>query len=91
MSGLPYLVVGDGSSHHDEYVPLAASGFKDFDHGHSANADEPSRERLVSFARLEKKADYLMLWALGVGAAVSGNFFGWNFGLDQGVAFACTP
>ena len=26
----------------------------------------------------------MSLWALGVGAVISGDFFGWNFGLDSG-------
>ena len=34
--------------------------------------------------QLRKKANWLLLWGLGVGAAISGNFFGWNFGLLTG-------
>jgi ethanolamine permease len=34
--------------------------------------------------RLEKSAGWLLLWALGVGAVISGDFFGWNFGLAAG-------
>lgn len=34
--------------------------------------------------RKERKARLLHLWALGAGAVVSGDFFGWNFGLAQG-------
>lgn len=33
---------------------------------------------------LRRYAGPWSLWALGVGAAISGNFFGWNFGLDVG-------
>ena len=34
--------------------------------------------------RLKRVAGVLALWALGVGAVISGDFFGWNFGLDAG-------
>src|SRR5687768_8888897 len=33
---------------------------------------------------LRKYARVWSLWALGVGAVVSGDFFGWNFGLGAG-------
>src|SRR5258708_7757744 len=33
---------------------------------------------------LRKHARALHLWALGVGAVISGDFFGWNFGLVEG-------
>lgn len=33
---------------------------------------------------LERQAGIWSLWALGVGAAVSGDFFGWHFGLEAG-------
>jgi ethanolamine permease len=33
---------------------------------------------------LERHAGIWSLWALGVGAAVSGDFFGWHFGLEAG-------
>ena len=33
---------------------------------------------------LRRYARVWSLWALGVGAVISGNFFGWNFGLDAG-------
>jgi ethanolamine permease len=33
---------------------------------------------------LRRHARVLHLWALGVGAVISGDFFGWNFGLQQG-------
>jgi len=34
--------------------------------------------------QLRKSAGWVLLWALGVGAVISGDFFGWNFGLDAG-------
>jgi ethanolamine permease len=34
--------------------------------------------------QLKRVATVLSLWALGVGAVISGDFFGWNFGLDSG-------
>jgi len=34
--------------------------------------------------QLRKHARVLHLWALGVGAVISGDFFGWNFGLVPG-------
>jgi ethanolamine permease len=34
--------------------------------------------------QLKRVANVLSLWALGVGAVISGDFFGWNFGLDAG-------
>ncbi len=33
---------------------------------------------------LKKKAGWVLLWGLGVGAVISGDYFGWNFGLDAG-------
>src|SRR5579872_7149686 len=33
---------------------------------------------------LRRHAGVLHLWALGVGAVISGDFFGWNFGLTSG-------
>ena len=33
---------------------------------------------------LQRHARVLHLWALGVGAVISGEYFGWNFGLDAG-------
>eukprot|EP01028_Stygiella_incarcerata_P011696 TRINITY_DN675_c0_g1_i1.p1 TRINITY_DN675_c0_g1~~TRINITY_DN675_c0_g1_i1.p1 ORF type:complete len:475 (+),score=112.22 TRINITY_DN675_c0_g1_i1:161-1585(+) len=38
----------------------------------------------ISTPKPERKARLFDLWALGVGAVVSGNFFGWNFGLALG-------
>lgn len=34
--------------------------------------------------QLQRKAGWLLLWGLGVGAVISGDFFGWNFGLEAG-------
>jgi len=34
--------------------------------------------------QLRRSAGWVLLWALGVGAVISGDFFGWNFGLDAG-------
>ena len=34
--------------------------------------------------QLSKKAGWILLWGLGVGAVISGDFFGWNFGLAAG-------
>jgi ethanolamine permease len=34
--------------------------------------------------QLRKSAGWGLLWALGVGAVISGDFFGWNFGLTVG-------
>ena len=42
-------------------------------------ADEYFRER-----GLRRYAGVWSLWALGVGAVISGDFFGWNFGLAAG-------
>ena len=33
---------------------------------------------------LRKSAGWKLLWALGVGAVISGDYFGWNFGLAAG-------
>src|ERR1700752_1564240 len=33
---------------------------------------------------LKRHAGVFHLWALGVGAVISGDFFGWNFGLIEG-------
>jgi ethanolamine permease len=34
--------------------------------------------------RLNGKAGWFLLWGLGVGAVISGDFYGWNYGLDAG-------
>ncbi|MCS7038006.1 MAG: ethanolamine permease [Caldilineales bacterium] len=33
---------------------------------------------------LQRKAGWVLLWGLGVGAVISGDYFGWNFGLTAG-------
>lgn len=34
--------------------------------------------------KLRKSAGWVMLWAMGVGAVISGDYFGWNYGLAAG-------
>ena len=34
--------------------------------------------------KLQKSAGWILLWALGVGAVISGDYFGWNLGLAVG-------
>lgn len=34
--------------------------------------------------RLRRSAGWFLLWALGVGAVISGDFYGWNLGLVEG-------
>jgi len=41
-------------------------------------------ENYLDSRRLKKSAGWQMLWALGVGAVISGNFYGWQFGLTAG-------
>ena len=43
----------------------------------------PSKE-FFSERKLKRHAGVWQLWALGVGAVISGDFFGWNFGLASG-------
>ncbi|MCB0688643.1 MAG: ethanolamine permease [Saprospiraceae bacterium] len=38
----------------------------------------------ANHAHLERKLGPLMLWGLGVGYVISGMYFGWNLGLEQG-------
>jgi ethanolamine permease len=40
--------------------------------------------RYFTRRELTRSAGVLSLWGLGVAAVISGNFFGWNFGLDAG-------
>ena len=42
------------------------------------------RDEYLSRRGLRRYARALHLWALGVGAVISGDFFGWNFGLEYG-------
>jgi ethanolamine permease len=44
----------------------------------------PPAEGYLEQRKLRKHARVLHLWALGVGAVISGDFFGWNFGLIEG-------
>ncbi len=41
-------------------------------------------EQYLERRKLRKSAGWILLWALGVGAVISGDFGGWNFGLAQG-------
>src|SRR5947209_13584257 len=49
------------------------------EHRHARPDDDYFRKRI-----LRRHARVLHLWALGVGAVISGDFFGWNFGLASG-------
>ena len=44
----------------------------------------PVADRYFSERGLRRYAGVWSLWALGVGAVISGDFFGWNFGLAAG-------
>jgi ethanolamine permease len=44
------------------------------------NVDEDYLNR----RKLRRSAGWILLWALGVGAVISGDFSGWNFGLGAG-------
>ena len=46
---------------------------------HSQNVFDP-----CSMAKLNRSITPLMLWAMGVGCAFAGLFFGWNLGLARG-------
>jgi ethanolamine permease len=41
-------------------------------------------ENYLTKRKLEKKAGWVLLFGLGVGAVISGDYFGWNFGLLSG-------
>ena len=41
-------------------------------------------EEFIAQRKLKRHAGVWQLWALGVGAVISGDFFGWNFGLASG-------
>ncbi len=41
-------------------------------------------EEFLQARQLKRHAGVWQLWALGVGAVISGDFFGWNFGLAAG-------
>jgi len=40
-------------------------------------------EEYLEKRALQKKAGWVLLWGLGVGAVISGDYFGWNFGLSS--------
>jgi len=40
--------------------------------------------RYLQERALKKSAGWVLLWALGVGAVISGDYFGWSFGLGVG-------
>ena len=44
----------------------------------------PPSEQFLAARQLKRHAGVWQLWALGVGAVISGDFFGWNFGLTSG-------
>src|SRR5437762_3017347 len=44
----------------------------------------PADAQYLAQRRLRRHARVLQLWAMGVGAVISGDFFGWNFGLAAG-------
>ena len=44
----------------------------------------PADKRYLAERQLRRHARVLHLWAMGVGAVISGDFFGWNFGLAAG-------
>ncbi len=88
MAILPYEV---GS---EQYTlePAEVFNFASFGAGNSATLT--LRMRTFRFTQpvsgyfaqrtLRRHARVLHLWALGVGAVISGDFFGWNFGLREG-------
>ncbi len=41
-------------------------------------------DRYLDQRQLHRSAGWVLLWALGVGAVISGDFFGWQFGLTAG-------
>ncbi|MBW4638603.1 MAG: ethanolamine permease [Gloeocapsa sp. UFS-A4-WI-NPMV-4B04] len=57
---------------------MSEQSFEEFIHYESVN------DRYFSRRRLRKSAGAPLLWALGVGAVISGDFSGWNLGLAVG-------
>ena len=57
---------------------MSEQSFEGFIHYESVN------DRYFSRRRLRKSAGAPLLWALGVGAVISGDFSGWNLGLAVG-------
>jgi ethanolamine permease len=51
---------------------------------HGAVKYEKVDESYFEQRKLKRSADWILLWALGVGAVISGDYFGWNFGLSAG-------
>jgi ethanolamine permease len=45
---------------------------------------EAVHESYLRQRRLKGKAGWFLLWGLGVGAVISGDFYGWNYGLAAG-------
>src|SRR5436189_1690968 len=45
---------------------------------------KPAGAEYLEQRRLRPHARVVHLWAMGVGAVISGDFFGWNFGLASG-------
>jgi ethanolamine permease len=45
---------------------------------------EQVEEGYLEQRQLRKSAGWFLLWGLGVGAVISGDFFGWNYGLTAG-------
>jgi ethanolamine permease len=52
-------------------------------HDHGTQYDRVTGDYLASRS-LQKSAGALLLWGLGVGYVISGDFFGWNYGLNAG-------
>src|SRR5262252_3154772 len=44
----------------------------------------PAGDDYLAQRQLRRHARVPQLWAMGVGAVISGDFFGWNFGLSSG-------
>ena len=51
------------------------NGFASYEHVDSKYLDK---------RQLKPSANWVLLWAMGVGAVISGDYFGWNFGLVAG-------
>lgn len=51
---------------------------------HDPQGSEELRHTPGEESKLEKTLGPLMLWGLGVGYVISGEYFGWNLGLPQG-------
>ncbi|MDQ3611344.1 MAG: ethanolamine permease [Actinomycetota bacterium] len=52
--------------------------------GHGGVEYTEADERYLAERRLSRVAGPVLLWGLGVGSVISGEFFGWNFGLAAG-------